>query len=161
MPATQRSIKGWKIAYSADLDVFPVDPRIASVVADAVRAFEEAGAHVEAVKLGIRHSQRELSDVWSRLMMPLNLGTFEAVKAAGLDLLANHRDDFPPEYLHWIEVGQKMTITDLLRDQAIRSEVYDAIQRRFAQLRSDRHARRWPPCRCKTATTATRSAPAR
>jgi amidase len=131
VPATQRSIKGWKIGYSADLDVFPVDPRIARVVADAVRAFEEAGAHVEPVKLGIRHSQRELSDAWSRLMMPLNIGTFEAVKTAGLDLLADHRGDFPPEYLHWIEIGRKMTITDLLRDQAIRSEIYDAFQSAF------------------------------
>ena len=128
----KRDIKGWKIGYSADFDVFPVDPRIAAVVADAVRAFEDAGAHVEPVKLGIRHTQRELSDAWSRLMMPLNLGTFEAVKAAGLDLLADHRDDFPPEYLHWIEVGQRMTMMDLMHDQAIRSEVYDAVQGAFA-----------------------------
>ena len=52
-----------------------------------MRAFEDAGAHVEKVKVGIKRSQQELSDLWSRLMMPLNLGTFEAVKAGGLDLL--------------------------------------------------------------------------
>ena len=126
--ATRRSIRGWKIAYSPDFDVFPVDPRIAAVTAKAVRAFEEAGAHVEVVKLGIKRSQRELSDLWSRLMMPLNLGAFEAVKAAGLDLLKDHRGDFPPEYLRWIEIGQKMTITDLVRDQGVRGEIYDAVE---------------------------------
>ena len=129
----KRDIKGWKIGYSADFDVFPVDPRIAAVVADAVRAFEDAGAHVEPVRLGIKRSQRELSDAWSRLMMPLNLGTFETMKSFGLDLLAEHRDDFPPEYLHWIEIGQRMTMMDLMRDQAIRSEVYDAVQGAFAR----------------------------
>ena len=128
LAATHRSIRGWKIAYSADFDVFPVDPRIAEVTEKAVRAFEEAGAHVEPVKLGIKLSQRELSDLWSRLMMPLNLGSFDAVKAAGLDLLKDHRDDFPPEYLHWIELGQKMTISDLNRDQGTRGEIYDAIE---------------------------------
>ena len=102
------------------------------MVAKAVRAFEEAGAHVEEVKLGIKRPQRELSDVWSRLMMPLNLGAFEAVKAAGLDLLGDHRDDFPPEYLRWIEIGENMTLHDLQRDQAIRTEIYDAIQGVFA-----------------------------
>lgn len=126
--ATRRSIRGLKIAYSPDFDVFPVDRRIAATVATAVRAFEEAGAHVEVVKLGIRRSQQELSDLWSRLMMPLNLGAFEAVKAAGLDLLTDHADDFPPEYLRWIEVGKRMTISDLNRDQAMRSEVYDAME---------------------------------
>lgn len=133
LPALTRSIRGWKIAYSPDFDVFPVDPKIAAVVEQAVHAFEEAGAHVELVKLGIKRSQRELSDCWSRLMMPLNLGTLEAVKAGGLDLLKDHRDHFPPEYLRWIEIGQSMTISDLARDQAIRSEVYDAMQAVFAR----------------------------
>mgnify|MGYP001259486426 FL=1 len=130
--ATRRSIRGMKIAYSADFDVFPVDPRIAATVAKAVRAFEEAGAHVEEVKIGIQHSQAELSDVWSRLMMPLNLGAFAAVKAAGLDLLADHAGDFPPEYLRWIEIGKRMTLDDLNRDQGVRSAVYDAMEGVFA-----------------------------
>jgi amidase/aspartyl-tRNA(Asn)/glutamyl-tRNA(Gln) amidotransferase subunit A len=132
VPATKRDIRGWKIGFNANFDVFPVDPRIAAVVADAVRAFEEAGAHVEPMTFGIRHTQRELSDAWSRLMMPLNLGAFEAVKAAGLDLLGDHRGDFPAEYLHWIEVGQRMTMMDLMHDQAIRSEIYDQVQGAFA-----------------------------
>ena len=72
LPATRRSIKGMRIAYSPDLDVFPVDPRIAKVVGEAVEAFEEAGAHVEEVKLGITRDQRELSDLWCRLIIPLN-----------------------------------------------------------------------------------------
>jgi len=128
-----RPIRGMRIAYSPDFDVFPVDPRIAAVVAEAVRAFELAGAHVEEVKLGIKRSQHELSDVWSRLMMPLNIGALDAVKAGGLDLLRDHRFDFPPEYLHWIEVGRTMTIADLNRDQAMRSEIYDLVQAVFAR----------------------------
>ncbi len=32
LPATRRSIRGMRIAYSPDLDVFPIDPRIAGVV---------------------------------------------------------------------------------------------------------------------------------
>jgi len=121
-----------KIAYSPNLDVFPVDPKIAETVAKAVGAFAEAGAHVEEVKVGIRTPQRELSDAWSRLMMPLNLGTFATMKLYGVDLLKDHRADFPPEYLRWIEIGEKMTLNDLDRDQWIRSEVYDAIQGVFA-----------------------------
>jgi amidase/aspartyl-tRNA(Asn)/glutamyl-tRNA(Gln) amidotransferase subunit A len=126
--AIRRSIKGWKIAYSRNFDVFPVDPRVSAVVDKAVRAFEEAGAHVEEVKVGITRSQRELSDLWCRLIMPLNLQTFEAFKAGGMDLLGQHRDDFPPQYLRWIEEGRKMSALDFYQDQAKRTEVYDAIQ---------------------------------
>jgi amidase len=126
--ATRRSIQGWKIAYSPNFDVFPIDRRVADVVGRAVRAFEEAGAQVEEVKAGIARPQKELSDLWCRLIMPLNLQTFEIFKRAGLDLLRDHRDDFPPEYLRWLDVGLRMSALDFFRDQEIRSEIYDAVQ---------------------------------
>jgi amidase/aspartyl-tRNA(Asn)/glutamyl-tRNA(Gln) amidotransferase subunit A len=117
-----------RIAYSPNLDVFPVDPKVGDVVAKAVLAFEEAGAHVEEVTLGITRSQQELSDVWSRLYMLLNLQAFDAMAAAGTDLLGDHRADFPPEYLHWVEVTQRMSGLDFFRDQAVRTEVFRGFQ---------------------------------
>ena len=132
LAATRRSIRGWKIAYSPDFDVFPVDKRVADVVGRAVKQFQQAGAHVEEVKIGIKRSHAELSDLWCRLIAPLNLMTCETLKKAGIvDLLKDHRDDLPPELLRWIEFGQKLTALDYLKDQEVRSEVYDAVQRVF------------------------------
>ena len=128
-PAVRRPIDGWRIAYSPDFDVFPVDKRVAEVVGGAVQAFEQAGAHVEEVRLGIERDQRELSDLWCRLIMPINVETFENFKRNGVDLLADHREDFPPEYLRWVEEGYRLSALDLSRDQQTRAEIYDAIQR--------------------------------
>jgi amidase len=97
------------------------------VVDDAARSFRDAGATVEEVKLGLKRRQRELSDAWTRLMMPLNLGALEEMKAFGFDLLGRHRDDFPPDYLQRIDAGRNLSAMDIAGDQAIRSEVYDAI----------------------------------
>ena len=126
--ATRRSIRGMRIAYSPNFDVFPVDRRVTEVVGRAVRAFEEAGARVDEVKLGLTRSQREYSDLWCRLYMVLNLHALEDLKRAGTDLLGAHRDDFPPEYMAWVEKAQGMSALDLYRDQALRAEVYNAIQ---------------------------------
>jgi amidase len=126
--AVRRSISGWRIAYSPDFDVFPIDPRVADVVEGAVRAFEQEGTHVDEVKLGIERDQRELSDMWCRLIMPINVEFFENMKARGMDLLGEHRDDFPPEYLRWIDEGYRLTVPQMARDQQMRSEIYDAIQ---------------------------------
>jgi amidase len=126
--ATRRSIRDWKIAYSPDFDVFPMDRRVTDVVGRAVKAFEEAGAHVEQIKVGIKRPQKELSDLWCRLIMPLNVQTFEILKRGGLDLLKDHRDDFPPQYLRWIDAGYRMSALDFFQDQEVRTEVYDAIQ---------------------------------
>jgi amidase len=61
-------------------------------------------------------------------MMPLNIGALEGMKAFGIDLMGRHRGDFPPDYLQRIDAGRSLSATDLAGDQAIRSEVYDAIQ---------------------------------
>ena len=58
-------------------------------------------------------------------MLFLDLDGFKAV---GVDMLKDHCDDFPPQYLRWIEVGAGMSTLDLMRDQSMRTEVYDAIQ---------------------------------
>jgi amidase len=125
------SMRGRRVAFSPNLDVYPVDRRVAEVVADAVRAFEEAGAHVEEVRLGIEHDQRALSDLWCRLIMLPNLGTLENFKRNGLDLLGDHRDDFPPEYLDWIDVGYGLSAVDVVKDHWLRTEIYDAIENVF------------------------------
>ncbi|HLJ71328.1 MAG TPA: amidase family protein [Roseiarcus sp.] len=124
----RRSIKGWRIAYTPDFGVFPIDPAIRKTVGEAVRAFTDAGATVEEATFGLKRSQRELSDVWTRLMTPLNISALEGMKASGLDLWGDHRDDFPPAYIERIEKGRSLSAMDIVHDQAIRSEVYDAIE---------------------------------
>ena len=126
--ALDRSIKGWKIAYSPDFDVFPVEDEVASTVSAALQGFSEAGASLEQVRVGIRRSQRELSDLWFRLMMPLNVSRIENLKASGIDLLKDHPGDLPPEYRGWLDVGYGLTAAELLADQIARTEVYDAIE---------------------------------
>ena len=126
--ALSRPINGWRIAYSPDFDVFPVESSVAKVVGEALGAFAEAGATVEETKVGIKRSQRELSDVWSRLMMPLNISGLEGLKAAGIDLMRDHPEDLPPEYRRWIEIGYGLSAMDVWNDQIVRTEIYDAIE---------------------------------
>jgi amidase/aspartyl-tRNA(Asn)/glutamyl-tRNA(Gln) amidotransferase subunit A len=126
--ATRRSIRGLRIGYSPNFDVFPIERSVADIVSKALSAFEEAGAIVEEVKFGITRSGQELSDLWCRLYVLLNLHAFEDFKKTGVDLLRDHRDDFPPEFLYWVEEGRSMSALDFYRDQQVRTEIYHAIQ---------------------------------
>jgi amidase/aspartyl-tRNA(Asn)/glutamyl-tRNA(Gln) amidotransferase subunit A len=128
MSALRRPVAGMKIAYTRDYGIFPVDRRVIAAVDKAVRAFEEAGARVEEVEIGIRRSQRELSDVWCRFIAANQVAALEGFKRQGIDLLRDHRDDLPPELLHWDEIGRKLTAAQYLSDQAVRSEVFDALR---------------------------------
>lgn len=128
MKALQRTIKGWRIAYSPNFDVFPVDSRVTQVIEQALKAFEDAGAIVERVNLGITRPHMELADLWCRLIIQNSVEFLENNKAMGLDLLKNNLEDFPPEFLKWVECGYGMSVTDMIRDQQWRTEIYDAIQ---------------------------------
>jgi amidase/aspartyl-tRNA(Asn)/glutamyl-tRNA(Gln) amidotransferase subunit A len=126
--ATGRSLQGMRIAYSADLDIFPVEEAIRQTVGEAVQAFKEAGASVEPVRVGLQRSQGELSDLWCRLALTLTLPALADMKEGGLDLLGEHRADLPPLFLEWAERCADYDLGDLSRDQAMRTEVYDAIE---------------------------------
>ena len=89
----------------------------------AARAFEEAGAHVEEVDLGIRRDQRELSDLWCRLIMPINVAGIEGLKAMGRDIV----DELPRQYREWLDRAYGFTALDIANDQAMRTEIFDAI----------------------------------
>jgi len=128
MAALHSSVAGKKIAYTRDYGIFPVDPRVTAVVDEAVAAFEEAGAHVEEVEIGLRRSQRELSDLWCRLIAPKQVFALQGFKHEGIDLVRDYHDDFPPEFWHWDEIGRRMTVTDFLADQIVRTEVFDALR---------------------------------
>jgi amidase len=121
-----------RVAYSPDLRVFPVEPRIEETVAAAVRDLERAGAVVDTVDIAMPAGQRELSDLWCRLIAPLNVKVFEQLKGQGVDLLTDHADDFPPEYLEWVRCGYRLTTLDVAQDQALRTAVHDTIVPVFA-----------------------------
>jgi amidase/aspartyl-tRNA(Asn)/glutamyl-tRNA(Gln) amidotransferase subunit A len=131
LAATRRSISGLKVAYSPDLDVFPVDARVASVVADAVRAFADAGASVEEVRLGLTHSQHELSALWLRQAGALYLGLVEGYCQQGVDLLGEHRSELTPQFLSLLESVASMTVVQYKRDQLVRSQIFDTVQDLF------------------------------
>lgn len=126
--ALDSDLHGKRIAYSPDFGVYPIDPGVATSVAEAVRAFEAAGAVVEEIEIEIPYDHLELADLWCRMIAPLNIATIEGLKEAGIDLLGEHRDSMPPEYVRRIEEGYGLSVTDIGRDQAMRSVVSDAVQ---------------------------------
>jgi len=126
--ALDRGIQGWTIAYSPDLGVYPVQPEVAAVVEEAVRAFEGAGARVVEVEIDIDLDQRELADLWCRLIMPLSLDAFANLAEGGLDILGEHRSDLPPEFLRWADHVASMSAMEYFDDNSRRTQIYEALQ---------------------------------
>jgi amidase len=129
--ACGRSLDGLRIAYSPDFGMCPVDPKVAAVTAKATAVFRDAGATVEEVAITMPYDQSELAELWCRMMSGVEV--FEIFKSQGIDLLRDHAEDLPAEYRAHVEASYRRSAVETLRDQQMRSEVYDAIQGVFGQ----------------------------
>jgi amidase len=127
LAATRRSIKGMRIAFTLDWDIFPVESAVAETISAAVQAFSEAGAHVEPVQIGLTRTQQELSDLWCRMAIVRSTIFFDDWKARGVNIRADHAADLPPGMHRWLSVGEGLLATERQRDQELQTEVYDAI----------------------------------
>ena len=79
----------------------------------------------------VPYGQRELCDLWCRMIIRHSLLGLDGLKKEGHDVLKDHPEDLPPQFHEWLEIGRGLTTLDQLKDQAIRSEVYLAMQKVF------------------------------
>jgi amidase/aspartyl-tRNA(Asn)/glutamyl-tRNA(Gln) amidotransferase subunit A len=131
--AVRQGIEDLDIAYSPTFEIFPVDDRVQTVVDGAANAFEQAGATVEEIGVGIDHSQQELADLWIRQIGMLYHSALEGFKDEGLDVLGDHRGELSPEFAEMLEDTQDISAIEYKRDEHVRTEVYDAIQDVFLE----------------------------
>jgi len=57
-----------------------------------------------------------------------NLQALENMIRDSVDLLGQHREDFPPHYLHWIEKTNRLSALGFYRDLAACTDIYNASQ---------------------------------
>jgi amidase/aspartyl-tRNA(Asn)/glutamyl-tRNA(Gln) amidotransferase subunit A len=124
--ALARPIAGLRIGFTPDFGVFPVDAGVAAVVANAVSAFSQAGAHVERLEFKLPYSQQELCALWWRMISQSAYAVLNDLQAKGIDLLIEHRHEIPPAVLEWADVAARMSLAEMQRDQLMRTTVYDA-----------------------------------
>ncbi len=100
--ALGRNLKGVRIAWSPDLGVLPLDPRVREVLERSRRTFEALGCAVE-------NAAPDLTDADDIFLTTRRRRSF--VKLG--DLLAAHRAEMKPEAVDEIERGARVTDADM------------------------------------------------
>ena len=96
---------GWtpkRVAYSSDLGITPVDPRVVEIARRAALRLAESGVIVEEAHPNLAEAH----------------ATFQVLRAKGYaislgGLLARHRDQLKPEVVWNIEAGLRLTMTEI------------------------------------------------
>lgn len=125
----KRPIAGMKIAFTADFGVFAVDREIEQTVRSAAAGFREAGAVVdEDICFNFRSTQNEMAEMWCRSISIDTAIDMELWKKEGFDLVGDHRDELPEEYIYWNDIALRSTVMDYRRFNEMRTEMLDAQQ---------------------------------
>ncbi len=124
----KRPIKGWKIAFTADFDVFTVDREVSGIVEAAAHRLEEAGADVEDVHFNFKHTQNDFAKLWCRSICVDTAIDMELWKKEGFDLVRDHREELPEEFIYWNKEALNSNIMDYRYFNELRTEILDAQQ---------------------------------
>lgn len=114
-----------KIAYTADFDLYPVDPRVRCTVEAAVKKLEDSGASVERVSFNWKHSLDEMLYCWCWAISIDTALDLAMWKEQGLDLVGDHRDELPEEFIYFNEVAANAGIFDFRHFNEIRTDILD------------------------------------
>lgn len=123
-----RSLKGWRIGYTPDFGVFPVEPEVASLVERAARRFAEAGAELVPLSFSFSCSADEMGECWCRAISVDTAVELELWKRQGLDLVRDHRAELPEAFIHYNALAARGGILDYYRFNCIRTEIFDQLQ---------------------------------
>lgn len=116
-----RSLKGLRIAASADLGYIAVDPVVRQGFADALGRLTAAGAIVEAVDLGWTPAVHEAWGLQWNVLFATWYG----------DLADRQPDDITAPMHALIEAGRKTTGVELMAVERVRSAIWADLMRQF------------------------------
>lgn len=124
----ERSVKGWRVAWTPDFGMFPVDPEVAKVTEQTAMLLKEAGAVVEPVAFHLPRTLNEYAELWCRSISVDTAIELELDRRNGKDLVKDHREEVPEEFFYWNEQVAAGGILDYYEFNLARTELLDAQQ---------------------------------
>ena len=128
----KRPLKGLRIGYTDDFGIFTVEEEVKQIVRSAAMRFQDAGVTVEPVTFRFPHTQNEYAEFWCRSICFDTASDMELWKRNGFDLVRDHRDEIPEEFIYWNEQVAKGTILDFRAMNELRTEILDVQEDVFA-----------------------------
>ncbi|MBP5459095.1 MAG: amidase [Clostridia bacterium] len=123
-----RSVKGWRVAWTPDFGIFPVDPEVAKRTEQTALLLKEAGAIVEPVEFHLPRTAGEYGEIWCRSISVDTAIELDLDRRNGFDLIKDHRDELPEEFIYWNEQAARGGILDYYEFNRARTELLDAQQ---------------------------------
>ena len=124
----KKDIRGMNIAVTHDFNIFSVvDPEIKASVDKVAKLLESAGAIVDYVNFDFKYSVDEMVDAWLRsISVDSALDLHIMKETTGFDLLGDHAEDLPAQFIEWTNKAFSSTMLDYRKFHDIRTSILDS-----------------------------------
>lgn len=117
--------RGYKIALTLDFDLYEVDKEVQHIILSAVKRFKDIGIDVDIVKFNFKHSLDAMMFCWAWAISVDTALDLDMWKSQGLDLIKDHMDELPLEFVQFNDIASKATIWDMRKFNEIRTDILD------------------------------------
>lgn len=121
------SLKGLKVGVTLDFNLFPrPEFEIETAIIHTASILKDLGADVEEVNFNIHTPKHEIEAAWLRSISVDTSIDLELWKQNGFDLIKDHSDELPAEFIYWNDIAIKSTMLDYRKFHEIRTDILDA-----------------------------------
>lgn len=116
------------LGMTLNFDVFPTpDPEIVSAMMEIVQALSYSGIYsINVVEFNFHYSPKELEEAWLRGISIDTSIDNELAKRKGFDLIGDHAEDLPEQFVKWNDIAFNSTMMDYRQFHEIRTDILDA-----------------------------------
>lgn len=136
--ALDTSLQGKRIAFSPNLDIFPVEAEVERVVRESLGGFRDAGATVEEVSVGFSDivfdgrpvTQQDTAALWVQEQSVLYAHAMDLFLGNGIDLMA-YRPELNPEFVGMVDLGNATSARQYRFGDFLRTAILAAVENVF------------------------------
>lgn len=127
------SVKDLKIGVTPDFGIYEVDEEVAKIVNQACRCFEYSGIFVDGARFNFKHSLYEIMYCWAWAISVDTSLDIEMWKNNGLDLIGDHSDELPGEFIKFNDIAYSSDIHSFRTFNEIRTDILDQFESAFEE----------------------------
>jgi amidase/aspartyl-tRNA(Asn)/glutamyl-tRNA(Gln) amidotransferase subunit A len=122
------SVKGLRVGVTYDYNLFPnVDNEIKSAVDYVAKLLSEGGALVSNASFRFNFDLSDMVNAWLRSISIDSALDLDIMKNAGFDLIGEHGEDLPAQFIEWANRALNSTMYDYRTFHDIRTDILDAM----------------------------------
>lgn len=127
-----KGVKGMRIGFTYDFNLFPaVDEEVKKAVYSTAMLLESAGAYIEPLSFSWKFSLEEIMRTWAWSISVDTALDMQLWKSEGLDLIKDHRDELPEEFIEFNEMASRAGINYMRIFNEIRTNILDNFEDAF------------------------------